>query len=78
MCICESDAIKILIHVKARKRFPGIGFHEPSLERVAQTFGIRTTADVRALGNTGLQDLSQALLRVLPATACPPHYRKAS
>ena len=77
MCICESDAVKILIHVKARKRFPGIRFHEPSLEHVAQAFAIRTTADIRALGDAGLHELSQALLRILPTTACPVQYKEA-
>ncbi len=77
MCFCESDAVNILIHVKARKRFPGIRFHEPSLEHVARAFAIRTTADVRALGDAGLQALSLALLRVLPTAACPLDYKEA-
>jgi hypothetical protein len=71
MCFCESDAVKILIHVKARKRFPGIRFHEASLEHVARTFAIRTTADIRAMGDAALHELSQALLCVLPPAACP-------
>lgn len=77
MCFCESNAVKILIHVKARKRFPGIRFHEPSLEHVAKAFALRTTADIRALGDSGLDELSQALLRVLPIAACPLQYKAA-
>ena len=71
MCFCLSDAINVLIHVKARKRYPGIKFHEPSLKQVAAQFGITHTDQVRAMQDSQLQALSDALLRVLPDHARP-------
>ncbi len=78
MCFCESDAVKILIHVKARKRFPGIRFDEETLAGVADAFAIRTTADIRAMDDEALQRLSTALLASLPPKARPALYQEAS
>lgn len=72
MCFCESDAIKILIHIKARRRFPGIRFDDAALTRTAAAFHITRTADIRSMTEPVLAELSQTLLRFLPADACPP------
>lgn len=75
MCFCESDAVNILLHVKARKRYPGIKFHEPTLAKVARRFDIKATHQIRAMNEPQLEALAAALLQELPASACPIEYR---
>lgn len=72
MCFCESDAINIMIHVKTRQRYPGVKFHEPSLARVAQEFGIRNSTEVKNLPEEKLACLAARVLDCLPSEACPP------
>lgn len=71
MCFCESDAVKALIHVKARKHYPGIRFHEGALARVALQFDLNTTSAVQALSEADLRRLALALLGRLPADHAP-------
>lgn len=71
MCFCESDAVNVLIHVRARQRYPGIKFHEPSLAIIAKRFGIRSTLELRAMSDTRLAELTAALVNELPADARP-------
>ena len=71
MCFCESDAVKALIHVKARKHYPGIKFHEGTLARVAAEFGLNTTSAVQALSESELRRLALTLLGRLPADHAP-------
>ncbi len=74
MCFCESDAVKILIHVKARKRYPGIRFHEPSLASVAAAHDLRSTLELQAMDAAALDRLSAELLARLPDSHCPPRH----
>jgi hypothetical protein len=78
MCFCESDAVKILIHVKTRQRYPGIAFHEETLARVAAEFGIESTQRIRQMCEEELQILAAAVLRYLPAHACPSSSKTAA
>lgn len=71
MCFCESDAVKVLIHVKARKRYPGIRFHEPSLARLATERELRSTLELHAMSEAALDGLCAELLRILPESHCP-------
>lgn len=77
MCFCESDAVNCLIHVRSRKRYPGIKYHEPTLSRIAREFGIDNTLKLRVLPDPEIDKLSRALLRALPPEACPRKYKKA-
>jgi len=75
MCFCESDAVNVSIHVRARQRYPGIKFHEETLRKVAREFNIRSTLEVRAMSVAQLAQLADAVLKELPASACPIEYR---
>mgnify|MGYP006952615089 CR=1 FL=1 len=77
MCFCERDAVKVMIHVKARKRYPGIKYHEETLGAVASRFNVTSTFQLHAMSEPELADLSKALLRSLPAEARPHEYRAA-
>ncbi|MDA8389606.1 MAG: hypothetical protein M0Z76_02560 [Gammaproteobacteria bacterium] len=77
MCFCESDAVRILIHIKARKQFPGIGFDESALSRTAARLRITETAQIRKMSPPELQRMSLMLLGFLPPAACPPAHRQA-
>lgn len=77
MCFCESDAINVLIHVKARKRYPGIKYHEASLRQVAKEFELVSTFQIHAMSDSELEILSEALLSRLPAEACRREYDTA-
>lgn len=77
MCFCESDAVNVLIHVKARKRYPGIKYHEASLRQVAKEFQLVSTFQIHAMSDPELEILSAALLTRLPADACPHEYDAA-
>ncbi len=71
MCFCESDAVQVLIHVKARKLYPGIKYHAESLNHVANNFNLKSTFQIHAMSEAELKTMSEALLRTLPAEACP-------
>lgn len=71
MCFCESDAVKAMIHVKARKHHPGIRFHERALGRVAADFGLESTQAVHALSEPELRRMTRALLEALPSSHVP-------
>lgn len=77
MCFCERDAVKVMIHVKARKHYPGIKYHEETLSTVAHKFKLTSTFQLHAMNESELADLSHALLHSLPADACPSEYRAA-
>lgn len=77
MCFCERDAVRILIHIKARKRFPGISFDEAALSRTADHLQIAHTAQIRQMSEDELQTMSALLLRFLPPKACPPMAQRA-
>lgn len=72
MCFCETDAINIMIHLKARQRYPGIKYHEPSLTRVAREFGIRNSTEVKNMSGEELARIAARVLDCLPPEACPP------
>lgn len=72
MCFCEQDAVKVLVHVKVRKRYPGIRFHETALSEVVAAFGLSDTREVHALNVSDLQRLADGLL-----TRLPPSHRPA-
>lgn len=72
MCFCESDVTNIMIHLKARQRYPGIKFHEPTLARVAQEFGIRHSSVVKQMPEEELARIAAKVLEYLPPEACPP------
>lgn len=71
MCFCESDAVKAMIHVKARRHCPGIRFHEGALARVAADFRLEDTRAVRGLPEAELKRLARALLAALPPSHVP-------
>lgn len=77
MCFCESDAVNVLIHVKARKRYPGIKYHEASLLRVAKQFQLVSTFQIHTMAEPELAALSDALLQQLPPETCPREYKAA-
>lgn len=77
MCFCERDAVNVMIHVKARKHYPGIRYHEETLGAVARQFNLTSTFQLHAMSEPELADLSKALLRSLPADARPREYRAA-
>ncbi|MDA8361059.1 MAG: hypothetical protein M0Z44_03550 [Gammaproteobacteria bacterium] len=77
MCFCESDAVRILIHIKTRKQFPGIDFNESALSRTAARLHITQTAQIRKMSPSQLKHLGMTLLAFLPPAACPPIYRQA-
>lgn len=72
MCFCESDSINIMIHLKTRQRYPGVKFHEPSLARVAQEFGIGHYTELKHMPEEGLARIAAKVLHYLPPEACPP------
>lgn len=76
MCY-ELDVVQALIHIHTRRRYPGIKFHEETLNRVAIEFSIRNTTDIRAMSEMQLAELTSAVLRYLPASACPDEWRAA-
>ncbi|MDH5511782.1 MAG: hypothetical protein OEY27_01065 [Gammaproteobacteria bacterium] len=72
MCFCESDAINIMILLKTRQRYPGVKFHESTLARVAQEFGIRSSTEVKNMPGEKLARIAARVLEQLPPEACPP------
>ncbi len=76
MCFCESDAVRILIHIKARKRFPGIAYDEEALSRTAQRLHIIETGQIRRMSEPELRRMCALLLGLLPQGACPADYRE--
>ena len=72
MCFCETDAINIMIQLKTRQRYPGVKFHEPSLARVAQEFGIGHYTELKRMSGEELARIAAKVLHYLPPEACPP------
>lgn len=72
MCFCETDVANIMIHVKTRQRYPGVKFHEPTLARVAREFGIRRSAELKAMPADQIARITAKVLEYLPSEACPP------
>lgn len=72
MCFCETDAVNIMIHIKTRQRYPGVKFHEPTLARIAQEFGIRQSTELKRMSEEELARIAAKVLSYLPPEACPP------
>lgn len=72
MCFCESDVVNIKIHLKTRQRYPGVKFHEATLTKVAQEFGVRNSSEFERLSEEEVARVAAAVLRYLPSEACPP------
>ena len=75
MCFGEQDMVNLKLFFAARRRYPGIRYHEETLQDVAREHGIGRESEVKALGPADLDELAADLVRALPQ-ACRP--RRAS
>ena len=72
MCFCETDAVNMMIQLKTRERYPGVKFHEPTLARVADEFGIGHYTELKRMSGEELARIATRVLQYLPPEACPP------
>jgi len=78
MCFCEPDVVNAMIHVEARRHYPGIRFHGPTLTGVAGQFGITNSIQLRTMGAGELRALADAVLSALPAASRQTHRPSAA
>ncbi|KPV40403.1 hypothetical protein AN478_06275 [Thiohalorhabdus denitrificans] len=69
MCVCESDLIKMKLHLITRRYYPGIKYNEEALGRVADDLGIRFEREIRDLDTDRQADLAATVLNALPESA---------
>jgi|GEM_PF-3071137 len=49
MCVCESDLIKMKLHLIARRYYPGIKYNEAVLGQAAEDLGVAFEKEIRDL-----------------------------
>ncbi|MFP4560477.1 MAG: hypothetical protein ACLFRB_07595 [Thiohalorhabdus sp.] len=72
MCVCESDLIKMKLHLITRRYYPGIKYNEAALGQVADDLGIRFEREIRDLDTDRQADLAATVLNALPESAAGP------
>ncbi|HKJ87032.1 MAG TPA: hypothetical protein VKA48_00740 [Gammaproteobacteria bacterium] len=66
MCVCESDLIKMKLHLITRRHYPGIKYNEEALGRIADDLGIRFEREIRSLEPDQQADLAATVFNGLP------------
>ncbi|MFA9460757.1 hypothetical protein [Thiohalorhabdus methylotrophus] len=69
MCVCESDLVKMKLHLITRRHYPGIRYNEEALGRIAKNLGIRFEREIRDLDGEQQADLAAAVFLGLPEGA---------
>lgn len=72
MCVCESDLIKMKLHLITRRYYPGIKYNEAVLGQFAQDLGIATEREVRVLPEPEQADLAARLYDRLAEAGSAP------
>jgi transposase len=71
MCVCESDLVKMKLHLITRRYYPGIKYNEQALGRVAEDLGIRYEKSIRNLPPAEQADLAATVYHCLPESTGP-------
>jgi len=58
MCVCESDLIKMKLHLITRRYYPGITYNDAILGQFAEALGIRAEREIRDLPEPDQADLA--------------------
>ncbi|MEF8793740.1 hypothetical protein [Thiohalorhabdus sp.] len=73
MCVCESDLIKMKLHLITRRYYPGIKYNEAVLGQFAQDLGIAVEREIRQLPEPEQADLAARVYdRLADAGSAPP------
>lgn len=71
MCVCESDLVKMKLHLITRRYYPGIRYNDEALGRVAEDLGIRFEKSIRDLPPEEQADLAATVYHCLPESTGP-------
>ena len=77
MCVCESDLIKMKLHLITKRYYPGIKYNEAILGQFADDLGIAFEKEIRDLAEPEQADLAAKVYDRL-AEATPPPESTAS
>ncbi|HKJ71297.1 MAG TPA: hypothetical protein VKA55_06055 [Gammaproteobacteria bacterium] len=69
MCVCESDLIKMKLHLITRRYYPGIKYNEAVLGQFADDLGIAFEKEIRDLGEPEQADLATRVYERLSEAA---------
>jgi len=72
MCVCESDLIKMKLHLITRRYYPGIKYNEAILGRFADDLGIAFEKEIRDLAEPEQADLAAKVYDRLAEATPPP------
>ena len=72
MCVCESDLIKMKLHLITRRYYPGIKYNEEVLGQIADDLGIALEREIRDLPEPQQAELATRVYDGLSAVAAAP------
>lgn len=79
MCMCESDLVKMKLHLITRRYYPGVKYNEPILGRIADELGIVYEKAIRDLPEPEQADLAARVYdRLSEASGAPAGTAPAS
>jgi hypothetical protein len=71
MCVCESDLIKMKLHLITKRYYPGIKYNEAVLGQFADDLGIAFEKEIRDLPEPDQADLAARAYERLSEAAAP-------
>lgn len=72
MCVCESDLIKMKLHLITKRYYPGIKYNEAVLGQFADDLGIAFEKEIRDLDEAKQADLAAKVYDRLAEATPPP------